>query len=183
MPPPAGVASGWRRSGGPRSDPEAAFAPVAVARRSGRDESVHHGAVVALAADGRVTWAAGDPTVPIYPRSALEAAAGGGDGRAGLALDDRLLAVVCASHDGRPEHVAAVREILAGAGLTDDALDNTPACRSRPTPPRSIVCAGGGRASITQNCSGKHAGMLATCGVQRLADGSGYRQPDHPCSG
>ena len=37
----------------------------------------------------------------------------------GCVLDDRLLAVVCASHDGRPEHVAAVREILAGAGLSD----------------------------------------------------------------
>ena len=43
-----------------------------------------------------------------------------------LALDDRLLAVVCASHDGRPEHIAAVRAILAGAGLDEADLENTP---------------------------------------------------------
>ena len=64
---------------------------------------------------------------------------------AGLALDDRLLAVVCASHDGRPEHVAAVREILAGAGLADDDLDNTPALPlDAGAAMRAIVRAGGG---------------------------------------
>ena len=51
------------------SRPEA-FAPVAVTRRSGLDESVHFGAVVGLGADGSQHLAVGDPTVTIYPRSA-----------------------------------------------------------------------------------------------------------------
>jgi L-asparaginase II len=157
----------------------AGFVPVAVARRNGRDESLHHGAVVALAADGSVAWAAGDADVAIYPRSALKPLQAAAMVDAGLSLDDRLLAVVCASHDGRPEHVAAVREILAASGLTDDDLDNIPGLPLEVDAARSIVCAGGGPASITQNCSGKHAGMLVTS----LGNGwptAGYRDPDHP---
>ncbi len=156
-----------------------AFVPVAVSRRSGCDESVHHGAVVALAADGSVAWAAGDPDVAIYPRSALKPLQAAAMVDAGLALDDRLLAVVCASHDGRPEHVAAVRAILAGAGLADDDLDNTPGLPLEGDAARLIVCAGEGPASITQNCSGKHAGMLATA-VRNGWPTVGYREPHHP---
>jgi len=94
-------------------------------------------------------------------------------------LEDRLLAVVCASHDGRPEHVAAVREILAGAGLSESELDNTPALPLEGEAMRAIVRAGGGPASITQNCSGKHAGMLATA-VRNGWPTQGYRDPEHP---
>jgi L-asparaginase II len=157
----------------------AGFVPVAVARRNGCDESVHHGAVVALAADGSVAWAAGDPAVAIYPRSALKPLQAAAMVAAGLALEDRLLAVVCASHDGRPEHVAAVGAILAGAGLTADDLDNVPGLPLEADAARSIVCAGGGPAPITQNCSGKHAGMVATS-VCNGWPTAGYRDPDHP---
>jgi L-asparaginase II len=157
----------------------AGFVPVAVARRNGRDESVHHGVVVALAVDGSVAWSAGDPAVAIYPRSALKPLQAAAMVDAGLSLDDRLLAVVCASHDGRPEHVDAVREILAGAGLSDEDLDNTPGLPLEADAARSIVCAGGGPASITQNCSGKHAGMLATS-MRNGWPTAGYRGPDHP---
>ena len=45
------------------------FAPVAITRRSGCDESVHFGAVVGLSSNGAVAFAVGDPTTAIYPRS------------------------------------------------------------------------------------------------------------------
>src|SRR4029077_7595982 len=86
---------------------------------------------------------------------------------------------VCASHDGRPEHVAAVREILAAAGLTEADLDNTPAMPIEIEAMREVVRGGGGPASITQNCSGKHAGMLATTVINGWPT-SGYRDPQHP---
>ena len=44
---------------------------------------------------------------------------------------------------------------------------------------RAVVRAGGGPTSITQNCSGKHAGMLATA-VHNGWPTEGYRDPDHP---
>jgi len=156
-----------------------AFAPVAEVWRSGAVESVHHGAVVALATDGSVAWAIGDPDVPIFPRSALKPLQAASMVDAGLALDDELLAVVCASHDGRPEHVAAVRAILTGAGRSEADLDNTPAWPLEGEAQRAIVRAGGGPTSITQNCSGKHAGMLATAVVNGWPT-NGYRDPDHP---
>ncbi len=155
------------------------FAPVAEVWRSGALESTHHGAVVALAADGSLAWAVGDPDVMIFPRSALKPLQAAAMVGAGLALEDRLLAVVCASHDGRPEHVAAVRAILAGAGLDEGALDNTPALPLEAEAMRAVVRAGGGPTSITQNCSGKHAGMLVTA-VRNGWATKGYRDPDHP---
>ena len=49
-----------------------AFMPLAVATRSGFEESLFHGAAVALRADGSVIASVGDPRVPVYPRSALK---------------------------------------------------------------------------------------------------------------
>jgi L-asparaginase II len=155
------------------------FVPVAVTERSGFPESIHFGAVVALGPDGEVAWSAGDPDVVIYARSALKPLQAASMVAAGLDLEDRLLAVVCASHDGRPEHVAAVTEILAGAGLGPADLDNSPTYPLDPEASIAAVRAGGTAASITQNCSGKHAGMLATAVVNGWPS-TGYTDPGHP---
>jgi L-asparaginase II len=156
-----------------------AFVPVAVTERSGFAESIHHGAVVALASDGTVAWSAGDPDVVIYPRSALKPLQAASMVGAGLDLDGRLLAVVCASHDGRPEHIAAVAEILAGAGLGPADLENTPTLPLDPGASSAVLRVGGQATSISQNCSGKHAGMLATAVINGWPT-AGYTDPEHP---
>ncbi len=157
----------------------AAFVPVAVTTRSGWEESVHHGAVVAIGRDGAVAFAAGDPDVCIYARSALKPLQAAAMVACGLELDDRLLAVACASHDGRPEHVAAVEQILAGVGLTSDDLRNTPTLPLDVEAATAAVREGAGPASVLQNCSGKHAAMLATS-VRNGWPTTGYLAPDHP---
>jgi L-asparaginase II len=121
----------------------------------------------------------GDPDVVIYPRSALKPLQAASMVGAGLDLDDRLLAVVCASHDGRPEHVAAVTEILARFGLDRRDLLNTPTLPLDPDASEAAVRAGEPPSSISQNCSGKHAGMLATAVVNGWPT-AGYVAPDHP---
>ena len=63
--------------------------PVAVVERNGAVESVHHGLVVALDADGEVAWAAGDPEAVIHPRSALKPLQAAAMVAAGLHLEDR----------------------------------------------------------------------------------------------
>lgn len=156
-----------------------AYVPVAATSRSGIDESLHHGAVVALGYDGAIAWAAGDPDVAVFGRSAIKPLQAATMVDAGLVLDDRQLAVACASHDGRPEHVAAVRAILAGAGLTEADLANTPALPLEAAAARAILRRGGGPESVTQNCSGKHAGMLATSVINGWPT-SGYLDPEHP---
>ncbi len=101
------------------------FVEVAVTTRNGRDESLHYGAAVTLGADGSVAGALGDPSVVIFPRSSTKPIQATAMVAAGLSLPPRLLALVCASHDGRAEHLAAAREILATAHLTEIDLGNT----------------------------------------------------------
>jgi L-asparaginase II len=115
----------------------------------------------------------------MLPRSSSKPLQAVGMLRLGLEVDDEELAVICGSHTGEPMHVDVVRRILAGAGLTEADLDNTPAMPVDSKTRRAMTKAGEGPSSITQNCSGKHAGMLATA----VAGGwptSGYRDPAHP---
>jgi L-asparaginase II len=101
-------------------------APIAVTTRSGQVESLHHGIVVTIAADGAISALAGDPNVALYPRSALKPLQAMAMRSRGLALDPERLAVACASHSGSPRHVGAVEAILAAVGLDASALGNTP---------------------------------------------------------
>ena len=99
--------------------------------------------------------------------------------RAGLDLPAELLALACASHSGEDFHVAGVREILAGAGLDESALQTPPDFPLDDAAREAILRAGGSRGPVLMNCSGKHAAMLATC-VANGWDVATYRQPDHP---
>lgn len=156
------------------------YRPIAVTSRSGHDESVHHGAVVGLAADGSIALQVGDPAVPIYPRSAMKPLQATAMVQAGLDLPGDLLALVCASHDGRPEHLDGVRRILATAGLDAAALATTPDLPLDPGAAEQVLRAGGVRTALAHNCSGKHAGMLATCVVNGWATDPSYLDPGHP---
>lgn len=158
------------------------YVPVAATTRSGRRESVHHGAVVGLDEGGEVAFAAGDPDVAIYARSALKPLQAAAMLGAGLDLPDRLLAIVCASHDGRPEHVAAVEEILIAAGLDAGALENTAGLPLEHAAATAVLAGGGGPTAIRHNCSGKHAGMLSTCVVNGWPT-AGYLDVEHPLQG
>jgi L-asparaginase II len=132
--------------------------------RSGFVESLHRGSVVVLNADGSVRDQAGDVTGPIFPRSSNKPLQTVGMLRAGLRTADGAdLALISGSHRGEPFHVRRVRDILAAAGLEPGAL-RCPADLPLSVPDRDAVLrAGGGPEPILMNCSGKHAGMLATC--------------------
>lgn len=152
---------------------------VAEIVRSGFVEGHHYGSVVALAADGSVDWSVGAVDVPVLPRSSNKPVQALAMVELGLDLPPELLALACASHSGEPFHVEGVRRILAGAGLDESALQ-TPADYPLDDDAReAVVRAGGSRAPILMNCSGKHAAMLATC-VLRGWDTSTYLAPDHP---
>lgn len=148
--------------------------------RSGFVECVHHGSVVVLDPAGGVVATAGDVTGPIFPRSANKPLQTVGMLRAGLRTADPAdLALISGSHFGEPFHVARVREILRTAGLDETAL-RCPAELPLSETERDIVLRdGGGAERILMNCSGKHAGMLATC----VANGwtlPDYRDAKHP---
>jgi L-asparaginase II len=155
--------------------------PVTVAEvvRSGFVEGHHRGSVVALAPDGQVDWAVGDVESQIFARSSNKPLQAVGMVGCGLDLDPRLLALVCASHSGEGFHVDGVRRILADASLDESALQTPPDYPLDDEARLAVIRSGGHPAPVTMNCSGKHAGMIATCVLNgwRIDD---YPEPKHP---
>ena len=152
---------------------------VAHVVRSGFVESVHHGSVVALDADGSTSLAVGDVLGPIFPRSSSKPIQALAMLRAGLDLDGELLALASASHSGEQFHLEGVQRILAGAGLTEQDLQNTPDLPYDDSERKAWIASGREATALAQNCSGKHAAMLAAC-VAAGWDIATYREPQHP---
>ncbi|MFA5774358.1 MAG: asparaginase [Ilumatobacteraceae bacterium] len=157
-----------------------AFVELAVTTRSGRDESLHYGAVVTLGKDGSIETALGDSSVVVYPRSSNKPMQATAMVSRGLTLPPSLLALVCGSHDGLPEHIAGARQILSMVNLTEESLRNTPDLPLNTKAAEEVLRNGGSRSPVQMNCSGKHAGMLATCKHNNWAHDESYLQADHP---
>jgi L-asparaginase II len=147
--------------------------------RSGFVESIHHGTAVAIDPDGDVVCAAGSPQSPIFPRSSNKPLQAVGMLRAGLPVDGQLLALAAASHSGERYHLDGVVRLLAGVGLDVSALRNTPSLPLDEDERLVWQLAHRPPSSLAQNCSGKHAAMLATCVVNGWPVES-YLDPDHP---
>jgi len=154
-------------------------APIVVTTRSGLEESVHHGAGVAIGPGGIQLAAIGDPHLVVYPRSCLKPMQAHAMVGLGLTLNDEQLAIACASHDGSAMHLDAVRSVLARYGLDETDLANTAARPHGAAARASARLAGIEPSSLQQNCSGKHAAMLATCRVNGWSIDD-YLEPDHP---
>jgi L-asparaginase II len=147
--------------------------------RGGFVESAHRASVAATAPDGTPLLALGAIDDPVFPRSSNKPIQTLAMVCAGLRMPAQHLALASASHSGEDFHIAGVREMLADAGLTEDALQNTPDYPVDELAREAVIRAEGGKRPILQNCSGKHAAMLATCVVNGW-DTATYRDPDHP---
>ena len=145
--------------------------------RSGLVESTHSGYLILLNPDGSDLLTLGDVDAEMYPRSAIKSLQAAAMVRLGLKLNDEQLALVCASHGGTDRHQAVALEILGSVGLSESDLQNTP---DRPIDRKARIAWGVKPAtSLAANCSGKHAGMLATC-VTNGWDTKSYRDQNHP---
>ena len=145
--------------------------------RSGLVESTHSGHLILINADGTDLLTLGDVDAEMYPRSAIKSLQAAAMVRSGLTLNDEQLALVCASHGGTVRHQEVALEILQSVGLTESDLQNTP---DRPLDHEARIAWGAKPAtSLAANCSGKHAGMLATC-VTNGWDIKNYLDIDHP---
>jgi L-asparaginase II len=140
--------------------------PLRVAvRRGSFVESVHevHGVAVR---DGETVVSFGDASLTASLRSAAKPLQALPLARAYPDLGEEELAIASASHYGTPRHIEAVRGLLAVTGGSEDELD----CGRQEGRPQE---------AIYDNCSGKHAGMLATCRAHGWPV-EGYRRADHP---
>jgi L-asparaginase II len=140
-------------------------APVLVELvRSGVVESVHAASVLAVRADGSDALALGEVDVPVFPRSSNKPLQAVGLLEAGWEPpDEEALALATASHSGEPVHLGVVRRTLAAAGLDESALGCPPMLPLSEPAAHALLRSGGAASSLTMNCSGKHAAMLATC--------------------
>ncbi|KRE36107.1 asparaginase [Janibacter sp. Soil728] len=155
-------------------------APVLVhVTRGGFVESAHRATLVATDPAGGTPLRHGRVDDPVLPRSSLKPIQALAMVRHGLDLPPRLLALVCSSHSAEDFHREAVAEILASVGLDLDALQNTPALPIGELEHARWLAAGTPPAPVAQDCSGKHAGMLATCRVNDWPIES-YLDVDHP---
>ena len=140
--------------------------PLRVAVRRGEFLECVHEVHAAAVRDREVVASAGDVSLVASLRSAAKPLQALPVARAYPELGTEELAIAAASHYGTPLHVEAVRKLLAATGGREDELD----CglqEGRPPDP------------IFDNCSGKHAGMLATCRAHGWPV-EGYRHPGHP---
>jgi L-asparaginase II len=144
---------------------------------------VHAVAACAVDGAGRELLALGDVDVPIFPRSTTKPFIAGAIVASGaaerFAFDARELAVICASHNGEPFHVAAVESILAKAGLDASALQCGAQVPAYEPAAARLAADGIAPGPIHNNCSGKHAGILAMC-VHGGFDVATYLAPEHP---
>ncbi|WP_353356902.1 asparaginase [Intrasporangium sp. DVR] len=152
---------------------------VAHVVRGGFVESVHHGLAVVTAPDGSVDLEVGDSSGPIFPRSSSKPIQALAMVRHGLDTTGALLSLACSSHSGEDFHIEAARAILERAGLSEADLQNTPDHPYDEVARTAWIAAGRPKQSIVQNCSGKHASMLATCVLNGWDIGT-YRDPRHP---
>jgi L-asparaginase II len=132
-------------------------------------ESVHHAAVAAANPQGDVILRAGDIESPVFLRSSakpfIAAAAIAAGVREAFDLDTREIAVMSASHIGEPFHIAAVRSILEKIGLDESALQCGAHLPYDDAVAHEMLREGRKPTAIDNNCSGKHAGILALCRV------------------
>jgi L-asparaginase II len=92
---------------------------------------------------------------------------------------DDELALACASHGGEPEHVAIAESMLRDLGLEEGDLACGPHEPLSPRGARVVREAGERPTRLHNNCSGKHAAMLARAHFGGWPLG-GYERDGHP---
>src|SRR5262245_34890768 len=157
--------------------------PLVEVTRGSLVESRHRGFIAVVDASGALVTSLGDVKTPAWFRSAakpfqtIPIIASGAAAHYGLT--PRELAVITGSHSGESAHLETVLSILNKIALDESALkcgvhmpfDDASARRLRAEQrePRALH----------NNCSGKHAGMLAVA-KHVGAPLDNYLDPDHP---
>ena len=146
-------------------------------------ESFHRGVVCVVDKDGEILYSEGDVQQVCYPRSAMKflqvipLIENGGIAHFNFTLEE--IAVMCGSHNAEVEHLRAVNSILQKIGLDKTALHCGPQYPTSKKDTEALIKAGERPQDIHNNCSGKHAGMLAMC-VMKGWTTDDYINPQHP---
>lgn len=157
--------------------------PVLVNRwRGNAIESRHRGSVVVVEASGRVFAAMGDVQRAVFPRSAIKFLQAIPFVESGAVeaygLDDRHIALACASHNGEPIHAGLAQDWLERIECSHDDLECGAELPLHKATQFELMSQGRGPQRIHHNCSGKHLGFLSTC-KQHGEQTANYRLYNH----
>jgi L-asparaginase II len=145
-------------------------------------ESIHYG-MIAVVQNGRLVYSKGDIQSPVYVRSALKPLQAWTALSTGMAekfgFGPAEIAITCASHEASREQVAAVQSILSKIKLNEKHLLCGAHMPSDKEAAAQLIRAGQKPTALHNNCSGKHAGMLAACKAAGWPT-KDYINPAHP---
>jgi L-asparaginase II len=156
---------------------------IAEVMRGGIVESRHRGAFAVVDAKDHVVGAEGGIAAAVFPRSAIKAfqclavVESGAADRFGFTPEE--IALACSSHNGEPEHVRVARAMLAKAGNGEELYECGAHWPIEEKAHHALVHDGQPCRAVHNNCSGKHAAMLALA-RQLGADPQDYVKPEHP---
>ena len=128
-------------------------------------ESVHRGHLAAVDGAGEIVAELGSPGSVTYLRSsskpfqAIPVVASGAADRFGFT--DKEIALACGSHSGEPMHVETARSMLDKIGLDETALKCGAHEPFSADVARELIRNAAQPSALQNNCSGKHAAMLA----------------------
>jgi len=146
-------------------------------------ESIHVAFAVAVDETGEIIFSSGDPYYFTCIRSSLkpfQAAAAIQTGAIDAAgFSQKQIALMCASHKGEPEHVTTATTMVKQLGYTIDNYECGSHFPSDTITRRQLIRDGIDSNPFHNNCSGKHAGMLALA-KHLCGDSKGYIQKNHP---
>src|ERR1044072_1845884 len=157
--------------------------PLVEVKRGSITESRHRGHIAVVEPDGNIIASAGALNTVTFLRSsakplqAIPLLVTGAADRFGFT--DREVALACASHNGEPIHTEVVVSMLHKIGLGPGAL------RGGVREPYGVEAArelrerGEQPNALHNNCSGKHAGMLAVA-LHLGAPIDNYESPENP---
>jgi len=157
--------------------------PLVEVRRGAITESRHRGHVVAAEPDGNIVAYLGAPEDVTYLRSsakplqALPLLISGAAEHFGFT--DQEVALACASHSGEPIHTQIVASMLEKIGLGPESLKCGTHEPFSPEAARELRAKGEQPSVLHNNCSGKHAGMLALA-LHLGAPTETYDSPQNP---
>ncbi|HEY0672375.1 MAG TPA: asparaginase [Longimicrobiales bacterium] len=156
---------------------------VVEVRRGDIVESRHEVHIAVVDGSGRLRAHAGNPGLVAFARSTIKPMQTVPiieDGAAErFAFTEPELALCCASHSGEPRHVAVVEGMLRKIGAAEDALACGPHVPMGRAAAEELAEKRLEPRRVHNNCSGKHAGMLALARVNGWPL-AGYHEAGHP---
>ena len=146
-------------------------------------ESIHVAFAVAVDETRQPFYSTGDPQYLTCIRSSLKPFQAAASVKAGAVdaaeFNDEELALMCASHKGEKIHVKTAQSMLTKLGLTVDDYECGSHFPSDTLTRHRMIREDKEAQPLHNNCSGKHAGMLAL--AKHLGQGTAnYIKKDHP---